>query len=119
MRGGDRPYAADVTYDDRKAVDKLFHKLPGDKPGAAESDPGRRSNSTAEFFSRMEPDSEVTRRTPGRHYDRLTPDVYPASVKKLLAVHKGEADSDDRGGMAYQSSLSPENMIAERLRSNG
>ncbi len=116
---GDELYAANVKYDDRKAVDKLFHKLLGNKPGAAESDLGQKSKSIAEFFGKMELDPEVTQRTLGQGYDRLTPDVYLASVKKLLAVHKGEADSDDRDGMAYQTSLSPEDMIAERLRSAG
>jgi len=108
---GDELYAANVKYDDRKAVDKLFHKLMGGKPGAAESDLGQKSQSIADFFAKMELDPEVTQRTLGHRYDRLTPDVYLASVKKLLAVHKGEADSDDRDGMAYQTSYSPGDLV--------
>jgi hypothetical protein len=84
-----------------------------------EGDPEKRRQSVADFFGKMELDPEVTGRTLGRRFTNLTPDVYLAAVKKLLAVHSGEADSDDRDSLAYQHFMGPEDLIAERVKSAG
>ncbi len=110
---GDELYAANAGSDDAKAVDKLFAKIAK----APNDDPAARRQTVADFFGAMELDPEVTKRTLGTAYTHLTPEVYLDSVKKLLAVHKGEADADDRDGLAYQHLLGPEDLIAERVKS--
>jgi hypothetical protein len=112
---GNELFAANAKHDDAKAVDKLFAKIAK----VPEGDPEKRRQSVAEFFGKMELDPEVTGRTLGKAYTHLTPDVYLDSVRKLLAVHKGEADSDDRDSLAYQHFMGPEDLIAETVKSAG
>ncbi len=63
----------------------------------------------------MQLDPEVTKRTLGQPFDRVTPEAILATTKKLLAVSRGEAEPDDRDAMAYQQLMGPEDLFAERI----
>ena len=69
-----------------------------------------------EVVENMELDPEVTKRTLGKPYARLSADVMLAATKKLLQISRGEAEVDDRDHLAYQSFLGPEDLFAERIR---
>jgi DNA-directed RNA polymerase beta subunit len=86
-----------------------------ERPAAAGDD--RSSNEKlAEVMGNMEIDPEVTKRTLGKPYARLSPEVILATTKKLLQISRGEAEVDDRDHLAYQTFLGPEDLFAERIR---
>ena len=68
-----------------------------------------------EAWNKMPLDPEVSHRTLGQRYDKLSPDVLLATTKKILAVARGEADTDDRDHLANQQFLGPEDLFSERL----
>lgn len=68
-----------------------------------------------EAFEKMELDPEVTKRTLGKPYDRLSAQVLLDTTKKLVQINKGEADVDDRDHLAYQKFMGPEDLFAERI----
>ena len=67
-------------------------------------------------FEEMELDPEVTQQTLGEAHTKMGPQAILSSLNKLLRVHKGEADPDDRDSMAYQRLLGPEDLFADRIR---
>jgi len=68
-----------------------------------------------EILSAMKINPKVTKRTLGKAYESLTPDAIIDATKKLIAVSRGEAESDDRDHLAFQTIVGPEDLVAERL----
>jgi DNA-directed RNA polymerase subunit beta len=110
-------HAANATKDDPKVVAKLYQRLLGSKakPDATHEEKAR---AVADVFGAMEFDPEVTQRTLGKPHARLTKEAALDTTAKLLAVHRGKADTDDRDHLAYQTLLGPEDLFAERFRSS-
>ena len=109
---GDDVFNANAQAADPKAVDKLVKRLvrtPGDGPE-------NRRAALAKVLTDMPLDPEVTKRTLGQSFDRLGVDSILASTRRILQVHRREADPDDRDALAYQNLLGPEDLFAERLR---
>lgn len=93
----------------------VYDGTPQERPAAAGDD--RSSNEKlAEVIGKMELDPEVTKRTLGKAYTNLSPEVMLAATKKLVQINKGEADVDDRDHLAYQTFMGPEDLFAERIR---
>ncbi len=126
---GDELYATNYAKaNDASAVKKLKARLlKPDKPDARDGDGDgkvndgdddeRSSNAKlADAFAKMELDPEVTKRTLGKPYTNLSPEVMLAATKKLLGISRGEQDVDDRDHLAYQTFLGPEDLFSERVR---
>lgn len=112
---GNEIYAANAAEDDPNHLDKLFGKLGRTKPGdvpTAES----KKQAILEAVAKMELDPEVTSRTLGQPFKNVSADTILAATKKILAVHRKEADPDDRDSMAYQSMIGPEDLFTERVK---
>ena len=67
-------------------------------------------------LQRMEMDPAVNKRTMGREYDRVTPELLIDASSKLVRINRGEAEPDDRDSLANQTVHSIEDFIRERIR---
>lgn len=109
---GDDLYARNYQKTDGQAVAKIVAKFLGGK----QPEEGTTAAAIRQKFEGMQLDPEVTKRTLGQPFDRLNKDAMLAATKKLLAVHRGEAEPDDRDHLAYQTFLGPEDLFSERIR---
>lgn len=110
---GNEITAVNMEKGDAGTMDKLYARLVN-KPVAG-ADAIAKAQAIAAEFAKTELDPEVTRRTLGAEYKNMTPETILAITKKLIAVNRREADSDDRDNMVYQSVVGPEDLIAERF----
>lgn len=109
---GNALYNANMQKDDPLVIDKIYSKLiRHGKAGSTEE----KSKELVAAFHKMELDSEVTKRTLGKPFDRLSKDAIIQTTKRLLAVAKGEEDPDDRDHLAFQTFLGPEDLLSERV----
>jgi DNA-directed RNA polymerase subunit beta len=110
---GDELSAINLAKGDAGTLDKIYNRLVY-KPVAGLDAEGKQK-AIAEEFARMEMDPEVTKRTLGEAIKNLSPDAMLKITKKLIAVNRKEAETDDRDSMAFQQVLGPEDLIAERF----
>jgi len=110
---GNEITAVNMEKGDAGTLDKLYARLVN-KPVAG-ADALVKAKAIADEFAKTELDPEVTRRTLGAEHKNMTPDTILAITKKLIAVNRREAESDDRDNMVYQSVVGPEDLIAERF----
>jgi len=109
---GNSLYSANAQKSDPGTLRKLYKKLV--RAGTATED-DEMHEAIRSAFNEMELDPEVTRRTLGKDYAKVDPEVILASTQKLLRVHRGEEGPDDRDAMAFQKIVGPEDLFAERL----
>lgn len=105
--------AVNKQLDSPHVVNKLYDRIVR-KPDNSLSLEDKKKALVHEF-TKMEMDPEVTTRTLGKPYSRLTPEVILATTKKLLAVNRREQEPDDRDHLAYQILMGPEDLLAERI----
>lgn len=105
--------AANAQQDNPAALRKYFERMLPKK--LQDADENVKKEELLKTFQKMKLDPEVSRRTLGQPYERLSPDVVVAVTRKLKQVMRGEADSDDRDALAFQQVLGPEDIIAERI----
>lgn len=74
------------------------------------------SRDVLEEMGKSEIDPEVAGRTLGSEESRLSPFILLRSSNKLLNIHKGLEDEDDRDSMANKNFLGPEDLFEERVR---
>jgi DNA-directed RNA polymerase subunit beta len=110
---GNELTAVNMAKGDAGTLDKLYNRLVY-KPVPGIDAEGKQK-AIAEEFAKMEMDPEVTKRTLGEPIKNLTPDAILKITKKLIAVNRKEADTDDRDSMAFQQVYGPEDLIAERF----
>jgi DNA-directed RNA polymerase beta subunit len=110
---GNEITAVNMQQGDAGTLDKLYQRLVY-KPDS-NADELSKIKAIAAEFQKTEFDEEVTRRTLGKPYKNLTPDAILDITKKLIAVNRKEAESDDRDSMAFQSVYGPEDLLAERF----
>jgi DNA-directed RNA polymerase subunit beta len=110
---GNEIAAANMQQGDAGTLDKLYSRLVYKPDGNA--DQLAKIKAIAEEFNKTELDEEVTTRTLGKPYKNLTPDAIMDITKKLIAVNRREAESDDRDSMTYQQVFGPEDLLAERF----
>lgn len=110
---GNEIAAVNMQQGDAGTLDKLYQRLVyKQEPGI---DALAKQKAIAAEFAKIELDPEVTKRTLGQPYERMTPEVILATTKKLLALNRKEADPDDRDSLAYQSVVGPEDLLSERF----
>jgi DNA-directed RNA polymerase subunit beta len=110
---GNEITAVNMQQGDAGTLDKLYQRLVYSPDPKA--DELAKIKAIAAEFNKTEFDEEVTKRTLGKPYKNLTPDAILDITKKLIAVNRKEADSDDRDSMAFQSVFGPEDLLAERF----
>ena len=103
-------YQANMLKDDPSVIGKLHSRLVR-KPDSTKTP----EQEVRESFEGMGLDPEVTKRTLGKPYDRVSLDQMLDTTKKLMAINKGEAETDDRDHLAYMTALGPEDLMAERV----
>jgi DNA-directed RNA polymerase subunit beta len=110
---GNEITAVNMQQGDAGTLDKLYQRFVySPDPHADEL---AKVKAVAQEFAKTELDDVVTGRTLGKPYKNLTPEAILDITKKLIAVNRKEAESDDRDSMAYQSVHGPEDLIAERF----
>lgn len=109
---GDEIFNANSQKTDPTAIAKLYQKLHRFGKDAPDAQPA----AVAKAFNEMTLDPEVTKRTLGSAFDRVSPDVLLATTQKLLRVNRGEDDVDDRDAMPYQQLVGPAEVFAERFK---
>jgi DNA-directed RNA polymerase subunit beta len=103
-------YQANMLKDDPSVIAKLHARL------VRRPDPAKLpEQEVREAFEGMGLDPEVTRRTLGKPYDRVSLDQMLDTTKKLAAINRGEGEPDDRDHLAYMTALGPEDLLSERV----
>lgn len=109
--------AANLKKDDARGLDQAYAKLlPKGDPRA---DAATKRQAIAAFMGKMAFDPAVTARTLGAPHANLSKAAMLDTTRKLLAVSRGEADSDDRDHLANQLFFGPEDLYGERARRAG
>jgi DNA-directed RNA polymerase beta subunit len=114
---GPQLYAANVlkaSKGGQQAVEKLFARFADARTFKAhehQPEAGLRA-----VFGRMKLDPDVVRHNLGLDSDQAGADTLLAAAAKLLKIHKGEIDSDDRDSQSNLSLHTPEDLFAERIQ---
>lgn len=115
-RWGNELFEANVKKADNSVITKLYSKLI--RAGAAKTD-AEKAAAVVAALSKIEFDPAVNKHTLGSDYKNLNKDAILAITNKLLAVSRGESETDNRDHMAFQQFVSPESLFAERLKRPG
>lgn len=109
---------ADINAKDdraaRQAVDKLYGKLARN-PEAASTPEGRRST-VLDALHNTAMDPEVNARTLGMPAASVTPECLLTAGKRLLDVHRGSTDTDDRDSLEFKVFHGVDDFLRERVR---
>jgi DNA-directed RNA polymerase subunit beta len=97
-------------------LEALWEKLG---PGGPKPPPEELAAALAAHVSKAPLDPWVLKRTLGVSADRYGKDVALAAVDKVLKVHRGQAEPDDRDSLAYSTLRGPEHLVSERLARSG
>jgi len=96
-------------------LNKLVLKLKRPKdvvPGTSEG----KKEFLRNYFDNTRMDPSVNERTLGAGFDRVTPKSMLLASQKLLKVHKGEAEGDDRDSLEFKHIRSIDDFFQERLQ---
>ena len=110
---GSELYASNMMNDNPSAISKYYERLLSRQE--REAPEAERRQLLANAVSAMKLDPGVMKRTLGKPYETLTLDAILDTTKKLVKLGHGEADVDDRDHLAYQTVVSPDDLLAERL----
>lgn len=67
------------------------------------------------YFAKTSIDPETTRKTLGKSFERADPTLLLEASKKILAVSRGQATTDDRDAMEFKTVHSVEDLLPERI----
>jgi len=112
---GDALWQTNTAKNDSSVLRKMAQRILRRKDWEGADEPTAAARLVARF-NEMELDPEVTKRTLGQPFDRVTKEAILAATGKLLKVNRKEADPDDRDHLAYQQFVGPEDLFAERIR---
>ena len=110
---GEQLYQVNRKKFQESQIAKLYDKLARGKKDAGTD--REKMQRLRESLERIKLDPEVMEATLGKPYDHLDKDVLLQSTKKLIAISRGEEESDDRDNMAFQEIYGPEDIFEERL----
>ena len=105
----DKSYARDMA----KFSQAVFGKMP---------DPGKTSEEIGHdirerlFATRLDP--ETTKITLGKPYENVNGQVITDTVKKIIDIHKGKVEGDERDSPIFKSFVGPEDIIREAMVKN-
>ena len=114
---GDNLAADNQAAFDKRRVNhakKLYEKLtPVKKRTAVGRDQVAEAIRTS--FDMTELDPTTTSKTLGQGFDKVSPQALLQASRKLLRVHRGEEEQDNRDSLEFQTLHSPEDFVRERL----
>lgn len=113
QRWGNELWAANTKRQDPTVLRKLYQKIYAGKEPPEET---VLQDAIRKAFNEIELDPEVSQRTLGKPHKNLTVDAILDSVDKLVKIHRGEAEADDRDALQYQKVMSPEDLFADRVK---
>lgn len=117
---GQQVYDANAAaYDKHELRDqnKLYEAVFGTTPPPGTSnDDVRKQIKDRLFATSLDPDTTTI--TLGKPYTNVNKDVILDASKKVIDIHKGEAESDDRESLVFKSFYDIEDHIRERLVKN-
>lgn len=105
-------YQANQKREDPKLSAKLAAHFLAKKDAEAEQTPELLRG----VFERMRLDPRVTRYTLGEEIDRVSPAAILKATSKLMAVNRGEADTDDRDALGFQTLHSTADFLREKFQ---
>ena len=111
---GKEIYAANYSKKDGGALKKLATKLLSQK--VIDEHDGKIPAALKAKFEGMEIDPDVAEHTLGKNFSRLDKDAMLAATAKLLKISRGEAETDDRDQLAYQTFHGIEDLLSERIQ---
>jgi DNA-directed RNA polymerase beta subunit len=68
-----------------------------------------------EYFDKTRMDADVNKQTLGHAFDRVTPMAMLEASKKLIRVHKGDDEGDDRDSLEFKTIHTVDDFFQERL----
>lgn len=100
------------------AVHKLYERLV---PGFAQTAKtfNEKIDAIHAAYKQTKLDPDVTERTLGTPFDRVTPLTMLKASQKLLDVHRQGVDTDDRDSLAFQTLHTVDDFIKERIKLEG
>jgi DNA-directed RNA polymerase beta subunit len=101
--------------DDEKLFDKFYSKFMGRKSDTALDEKGRAMH-LMEELQKGEIDEEVAERNLGTKFKNISPQVILRSSQKLLNIHRGLEQEDDRDSLANKLFVGQEDLFEERIR---
>ncbi len=105
----------DAVRANDKSVDKLYEKLIHPSKQVATTIEGRTA-ALQDYYANTSMDPEVTEKTLGHRFDRVSPLSLMAASKKLLEVHRNNTDIDDRDSLEFKTFHSVDDFIKERIQ---
>jgi DNA-directed RNA polymerase beta subunit len=111
---GEQVFNANASGDDVATLRKLGERLLPDD--TLPSDIHVLKAKIAERIRQFKIDPEVSQATLGQPYKNIDIDPILQATKKVLAVHRGEAEPDARDDLPFQRFYGPEQLLSERLR---
>jgi len=100
--------------EDTTSFDKFYSKFLGRKADLS-LDGKSKAVAILQELDRAQIDESVAERNLGIKAKSLTPQILLRSTQKLLNVHKGLENEDDRDSLANKNFLGPEDLFAERV----
>ena len=103
-----------TAKDEDKHINKLYEKLiPPSRQKAQTRE--EKIQALHDYYQNTAMDPEVTKKTLGTAFDKVTPMSLLAASKKLLDVHKKDVDTDDRDSLEFKTFYSVDDFLKERI----
>jgi len=106
-------YMANARQGDPQTVAKVFGKLA--RTAQLEQFKHDPALGIREIFAKAGLDPEVSQRNLGAPHASVDAPMLLAATRKLLHIHQGKAEPDDRDSQANQTVHGPEDLFAERI----
>jgi DNA-directed RNA polymerase beta subunit len=101
-----------------QVIKKLYERLVPSYRRTA-STPESMAREIEEAYRNTAMDREVTQKTLGQGFSRVTPAALLRASKKLLDVHRAGEDTDDRDSLAFQTLHGVDDFFKERIQLEG
>lgn len=103
-----------------KKADKATEKLYGKLVHPSQRIPGERPiEGIQRAYQGTQMDPDVTTKTLGKPYDRVTPDALLDASGKLLRAYNQEEDFDERDSLEFKQLLGVDDFVKERIALDG
>lgn len=99
-----------------QSIKTLYNKLTPTYARDAKLDHAGRVSHIQDQYAKTFLDPEVTSRTLGSRFDRVSPDVILRASEKLLNIYKNNEETDDRDSLAYKTMHQVDDFIQEKIR---
>jgi len=102
------------TGKDTTSFGKFYQKIMG-RAANLEADDNTKAVEVLQALDKSKIDEGVTERNLGIKATSLSPQVLLRTTNKLMNIHKGTEDEDDRDSIANKTFMGPEDLFEERI----